>query len=286
MFYAAHNPTLASATVTALAAGFMLVGTPAKADSWVSLGEQTAAFRSEKDVFPVGRAAGRFTSLRFRVSDAQLAIADVVVVYANGTVEGLNVKEHLHPGEITRPYDLTGDQRRIDRIEVVYETDAAGYGSLPARLEILGAKVDQQAAGWPSPSGYPAQPSYPLPAYPQPGPGVEQGQPAPGAWDTLGVRHVGFLVDRDSIAVGLDKGRFRALKMQIMRHDIYVYEARITFVNGETQDVPVGRWFEAGTETPTLDLAGTQRGIERIDLVYRTRPGLHGQAQVAVLGQH
>lgn len=285
MFTAAHNPTLASATVTALAAGFLLVGTPAKADTWVSLGEHTAAVRAEKDVFPVGRDAGRFTSLRFRVSDQRLTIADVVVVYANGQSDYLNVKEHLRPGEITRPYDLSGDQRRIDRIEVLYQSEGGSYGSRPARLEILGAKVAQTVGGWPA--GYPQYPA-PTVAYPQPAPSapIDLSQPAPGAWDTLAVRHVGFLRDRDSIAVGLDKGRFRALKMQVMRHDIFVYSASVTFANGETQDVPVNQWLRAGTETPAFDLPGTQRGIERIELTYRTRPGFHGQAQVAILGQH
>jgi hypothetical protein len=42
--------------------------------------------------------------------------------------------------------------------------------------------------------------------------------------------------------------------------------------------------IRAGRETRALDLKGRDRAIDRIDMVYRSRPNFRGQATVCVEG--
>jgi hypothetical protein len=235
-----------------------LAAIPASANTWVNLGVQSVEFSTDRDVFNIGYAAGRFDSLKFKVMGNQVEIADVLVFYGNGTKEHLNVKEHLQPGELTQSYDLKGDHRIIKRIEVLYHTEGGGaFGK--AKVQILGSRFD-------APSPTPA--------------------PTNAAWEHLGDRNVGFISDHDSVAVGPGKGKFRAIKMDVSRHDIFVYNLRVKFQNGDVQDLPVNGLIKAGHSTGYLDLPGYQRTIDRIDVVYKTQ-GLHlKQAQVAMYGKH
>jgi hypothetical protein len=230
---------------------------PASAASqWVVLGEQTAGFRTDRDIFFVDQAE-RFDALKFSVSGNRLAVADVTVFYGNGTSEHLNVKEHLAPGETTRAYDLAGAHRQIKRIEVLYETEGHHYEGR-ASLRIHGLKYDGIGGG---------------------------GDHATG-WEALGTTSVGFHVDHDVIPVGPGKGKFQTLRLKVSDHDIYMYNLRVRFLNGEVQEVPVNRHLAAGAWTPALDLSGDKRFIDRVDMVYRTRPGFYGQAHVTVFGKH
>jgi hypothetical protein len=61
---------------------------------------------------------------------------------------------------------------------------------------------------------------------------------------------------------------------------------RITYGNGETEDVPVPRNLSGGQETPPIDLRGRDRYIERIEMQYRSRFNLKGDAVVEIYGLH
>ena len=76
---------------------------PAQANQWVQLGEQTVGHNTDRDVVYVGADEGRYEALRFRVLGNRVAFAEARVIYGNGTSEMLNVKEHVRPGETTRP---------------------------------------------------------------------------------------------------------------------------------------------------------------------------------------
>jgi Protein of unknown function (DUF2541) len=258
-------------------AGFSLLAlasSPLQAATWVNLGVQSVEFSADRDVFHVGWNHGRFDRLRFRVMGNRVGIADVVVFYGNGSKEHLNVQEHLQPGEITAAYDLKGDHRVIKRIEVLYHTEGSGaYGK--ARVQIIGARYDgteptNTGSGAPGYPGYPGNP----------------GTPGNAGWENLGVLNVGFVSDHDTLPVGAEKGRFRAVKMEVMRHDIYVFNLRVRFMNGDVQYLPVNGLIKAGTSTGYLDLPGDRRMIDRIDVVYKTSGWHLKQAQVALYGKH
>jgi hypothetical protein len=47
---------------------------------------------------------------------------DLRVIYANGEPDDIPVRRVLRQGERTRPMDLRGRERSIDRIDMVYRT--------------------------------------------------------------------------------------------------------------------------------------------------------------------
>ncbi len=108
-------------------------------------------------------------------------------------------------------------------------------------------------------------------------------------WVKLGEQTVGFGVDRDVIQVGREEGRFRAVKLIVRRNDVFLNDLRVTYRNGETEDLAVNRPIRNGGETGTLNLTPGNRGsgarvIEKVDLVYKSRPGFGGQAVAELWG--
>lgn len=236
---------------------------PASATTWRLLGTQTASASADHDTFYIGRSAGRFGALKFRVLDRRIALADVKVIYGNGSSEHLDVREDLRPGDTTPAYDLKGDRRFIDRIEVLYQSNLR-HAAL-GRLQIFGLLAQE----------YPGNGSVDPPL----GEGT-------GNIERLGSTTVGHIIDHDTFWVGREKGRFRTLKLDVSNNDIHVYTMRVRFGNGETQNLDVNGLIRAGHSTPVLDLAGRERFIERVDLVYRT-PGAYGpRGRVTLFGTY
>lgn len=96
---------------------------PGRPGAWVELGCQNVSlFGKDRDVIPVGRREGRFKSVRLFVRGADVEIKDIKVVYSNGEPDDVLVRTKIRAGERTRPLDLKGWQRSIDRVEMVYKT--------------------------------------------------------------------------------------------------------------------------------------------------------------------
>jgi hypothetical protein len=247
--------TLRKSSFVALALSFAAV-LPVHADQWTLLGQQKAGFNADVDTFRVGAGKGRFEALKLRALDNRVAVADVKVHYANGTSEHLNVREHLTPGVTTPAYDLKGQHRLINRIEVLYQTESRQGPR--ATVQILGLHRDDV-----------------------------QPVPSPSAWEALGSQTVSLAVDHDTINVGASHGRFRMIKLNVLDRAIHLYNLRVTFKNGEVQEFPIHGLVRAGGSTHALDLSGNHRTIARLDMVYKTEPNYGGrQARVTVLGLH
>jgi hypothetical protein len=98
-------------------------GPPPRGRDWVELGcQQVALIGKDRDTIKVGRREGRFKSIRLLVRGADVEVRNVRVIYANGEPDNLEVKHFIKAGERTRPLDLKGWERSIDRIEMVYKT--------------------------------------------------------------------------------------------------------------------------------------------------------------------
>lgn len=271
MFSSAFSPRKFIAVIalsTLSLATPMLSAAAQAAGKWVHLGTERVGTRPDKDIVYVGRDEGRFEKLMLKVTGGDVHVGDVKVVYGNGTSEHLNVQEYLRAGQSSPAFDLRGHHRMIERIELIYQSERPRH--YQTSVHVYGQTSDAVTYPYPKP--------YPQP-YPQP-------YPPSGNWDVLGTQSVGFAVDHDTIRVGMDKGRYRTLKLKVSDHDIFVYNARVTFMNGTVQELPIKGLIRGGTTSTELDLEGERRMIERVDLVYRTRPGFHGFAHVAVLGKH
>ena len=82
--------------------------------------------RTDRDVIKVGRREGRFDAIRLTASGNDVLVRDLKVVYANGKPDDIRVRSELREGSETRPLDLEGRDRAIDRIEIVTKRDFKG----------------------------------------------------------------------------------------------------------------------------------------------------------------
>jgi hypothetical protein len=96
---------------------------PGGGRDWVELGcQRVSLFGVDRDAIRVGRREGRFKAIRLEVRGADIQMLDLKVVYANGEPDHIPVRSLLRQGSRTRPLDLKGWQRAIDRIEMTYLT--------------------------------------------------------------------------------------------------------------------------------------------------------------------
>ncbi len=96
---------------------------PPSAGAWVELGcKQVALFGRDRDAIPVGRREGRFKAIRLHVRGADVEMLDLKVIYANGEPDDIPVRHVIRQGERTRPLDLRGWERSINRVDMVYRT--------------------------------------------------------------------------------------------------------------------------------------------------------------------
>jgi len=114
--------------------------------------------------------------------------------------------------------------------------------------------------------------------------GVEAAAPAPAQWVRLGCKGVGFLVDHDVIRVGRKEGRFKALRVRVGKAPVDFVGLTVTFANGRRQNLPLHVKIAPGLVSRPIDLKGNDRGIDRIDLLYRSIPSFLGKADVCVDG--
>jgi len=98
-------------------------GGPSAGRDWDELGcKRVALFGVDRDTIRVGRREGRFKAIRLHVRGADINILDLTVVYANGAPDSIPVRSVIRQGDRTRPLDLRGWERTIDRVEMTYLT--------------------------------------------------------------------------------------------------------------------------------------------------------------------
>jgi hypothetical protein len=113
-------------------------------DKWERLGCEEVGRRTDRDVIKVGRREGRFEAIRLTASGNDVRVEDLKVVYANGKPDDIRVRSELREGAETRPLDLKGRDRAIDRIELVTKRDYRGRGKGPAKVCVEGREDDRR----------------------------------------------------------------------------------------------------------------------------------------------
>jgi hypothetical protein len=109
-----------------------------------------------------------------------------------------------------------------------------------------------------------------------------------GEWVLLGEKAVGFRVDRDAIVINHPQDwyrdrAFRRLHLIAERSDIHLMSVRLVYANGYNEDFPVDRLIREGQDQP-IDLRGDRKYLQRIEMVYRSRPSFEGRAIMKVYG--
>jgi hypothetical protein len=130
--------TLAGAALAGGLAAQPALSQRADFKNWERLGCEEVGRRSDRDVIQVGRREGRFNAIRLSASGNDVRIEDLKVVYANGNPDDIRVREELREGSDTRPLDLKGRDRAIQRIELVTKRDFKGRGRGHAKVCVFG----------------------------------------------------------------------------------------------------------------------------------------------------
>jgi hypothetical protein len=102
---------------------------PPPSARWEELGCSKAGFLPDKDVIKVGRREGRFSQIQLRVFRNKVHIINFRVIYANGQPDDIQVRSEIRDGGESRPMDLRGERRAIDRIELYYLAQPSFKGS-------------------------------------------------------------------------------------------------------------------------------------------------------------
>ena len=235
---------------------------PAK---WELLGTQKVGFHVDRDVITVGRGEGRFTTLQLRVKGNTIEMIDMVVIYANGEPDRIPIKGIIRQGGSSQPIDLKGVARSIQRVELTYRSKPSFKGQ--ATIELWGRQVVGPVGG---PLAVVGAPSW-----------------APGAKiELLGRQKVGFIKDRDVVKVGAYQGTFKRIFLKAIGNDVEMLDLVVVYANGEPDRIPVRAVIRQGESSGPLDLKGYQRRINRIEMVYRSRPSFKGFATIEVYGVH
>lgn len=90
-------------------------------------------------------------------------------------------------------------------------------------------------------------------------------------WNKIGETTVNMSVDRDKIDV-TGHNLFTAIKFKVTDAAINIWDITVGFENGESQEVQVRQLIRKGGETRKIDLAGKDRYVKSISLVYKTVP--------------
>lgn len=237
----------------------MLLAAPAQAQKqadWVLLGEKTVGFLVDRDVIQIGRSEDwfrnrAFRQLHFAAERNDVHMVSIRLVYLNGFAEDFRVDKQIRAGR-QLAVNLRGDRSFLQRIEMTYR----------ARPSFRGQAVIQ-VYGEPARRG---------------GPGAAR------SLELLGRKSVGFLKDRDVIQVGRREGTFSHLVLKVHDNDIEVLELTVVYGNGERDRIPVQRTIRRNQESEPLNLAGRRRAIDHIEIVYRSKPSLRGEATVEIYG--
>jgi hypothetical protein len=101
----------------------------------------------------------------------------------------------------------------------------------------------------------------------------------------FGVQDVGFLVDRDTIRVGSEIGKFDRVRVRVLKNDIFVTDLKVIYADGGSETLLTDAKIEANRKTDWIPL--NQKGfIKELQLVYRSKPDFKGQARVEVFGEY
>jgi len=87
---------------------------------WDQLGCHRVGFLEKSDVIRVGKREGAFRALKLTVNDAPLRLQKMRVVFGGGQSQVFDVRSVIPPGAESRPIDLDGRRRIIERIELDY----------------------------------------------------------------------------------------------------------------------------------------------------------------------
>lgn len=247
---------------------------------------------------------GKFSGIRVYAVDGAVDITKIDVKFSDGSVftedRGRPIRLDSQGDVRTRvmgPNEGRGPEKFIDEIVMYYKT-AAGEPR-QAAVRVVGVSSNSGSRAVRSEGGRPLAPavapapardkadSGPIPTRPTaPEPTKAQpGQITAGGDVLFGVQEVGFGVDRDTIKIGRDFGKFDKIRLRVLDNEIFINELRVVYSDGEPDTLAVAASIPANSRTKWFNLKG-DRFIKEVQMTYKSRPGFRGQARVEVYGEY
>jgi hypothetical protein len=107
--------------------------------SWRLIGTVEANFTADHDTLAVRGPFDDFRRIKFKVTNADLNLQRMVVVYEDGEPDQIDVRQNIPQGGESRQSDLRGSgKRRIRRIDFWYDTKGILKGK--AHVTVFGMK--------------------------------------------------------------------------------------------------------------------------------------------------
>jgi hypothetical protein len=115
---------------------------------------------------------------------------------------------------------------------------------------------------------------------------IEKNKPGQGEWRFLADKKVGFGVDHDVIHFSNWGDNVRQIKLKVTDGPLKMYDMKVHFDNGTTQDIQLRFRFVQGSESRVIDLDGGLRRLDKIEFRYETKGFMKGKAQISVYGRN
>ena len=209
------------------------------------LGSANVALGVDRDVIRVGSRIGKFKQIRLCVSDNDIALLGVKVLFADGTSADLPYGGLIKAGYRTEGLDLKADQF-IDRIELLYKKREQLTGT--AAVEVWG-KVSEK---WLDEEGR---------LY-------NEGWVKLSSGNTAGF--IGFDVDRTEVAS--HKKGVEMVRVVVKNRAITLDYVTLTYADGREQKFDAKRVkVEPEHGYGPLDIVGSRKVIKAIEARYRSR---------------
>jgi hypothetical protein len=232
---------------------------------WVSIADARFDRTDSRINIPVGREQGRIGQIRLRVDGERVSVRELRVEFGRGEPQIIAFREDLENGVWTRPIDLVGDLRVVERIVAVMDPRRRPG---PAKISMQGIAREGREGR------------------------EESSRPPPNnrnSWVPLARQSVGFGSGRAVIRVGQKEEWFRdrgfdKLHFAPEGNEIYMQSIRVVYINGSSEDYRVDKLIPAGGDL-AVDLPGSRSYIREIEMSYRARPGYRGEAVLNVFGE-
>ncbi len=102
-------------------------------------------------------------------------------------------------------------------------------------------------------------------------------------WENFGSKEVKDRSEQDTWHIGNERGLWRGLKIAVGKRQVKFYRVRVTFSNGEEQEFALRSVIRAGGESRALDLTGSDRHINKVDIWYEAYTARRGVRSVVTL---
>jgi hypothetical protein len=106
---------------------------------WTLLGARTVTDRTDHDTVRVTSSRGTFDAVRFEVRGRAVDFHRVVIQFANGGDQSVELRDTIRAGGESRVIDVEGRDRVIQRIDFWYDASTVGRGGR-ATVRVLGRR--------------------------------------------------------------------------------------------------------------------------------------------------